>query len=98
MLIHKFDPQLSIQIVGAYLDLMNIDGWIPREIVLGAEAEARIPGSFLVQEDWVANPPMFFYLMRDMIHDSEVYRKLGNICFKILFNLNKGKIKKYGLI
>src|SRR4051794_7864977 len=51
---------------------MNIDGWIPREIVLGTEAEARMPGTFLVQEDWVANPPMFFYLMREFISDNRV--------------------------
>ena len=74
MLIHKFDPLLSIQIIGSYLDMMNIDGWMPREIAIGSEAEARIPGTFLVQEDWVANPPMFFYLMRDFIRDKEVKR------------------------
>jgi mannosyl-oligosaccharide glucosidase len=72
LLIHKFDPALSLEIVGAYLDMMNIDGWIPREIVLGTEAEARMPGTFLIQEDWVANPPMFFYLLREFISDNRV--------------------------
>ncbi|KAF7637194.1 hypothetical protein Mgra_00003367 [Meloidogyne graminicola] len=77
MLIHKFDPLLTIQIIGSYLDMMNIDGWIPREIAIGSEAEARIPGTFLVQEDWVANPPMFFYLMRDFIGDKELFKHYG---------------------
>lgn len=75
MLIHKFDPVLSLQVLGAYLDMMNVDGWIPREIVLGSEAEARIPGNFLIQEDWVANPPMFFYVLRDFISDSELVKR-----------------------
>ncbi|CAK5089431.1 unnamed protein product [Meloidogyne enterolobii] len=77
MLIHKFDPLLTVQIIGSYLDMMNIDGWMPREIAIGSEAEARIPGTFLVQEDWVANPPMFFYLMRDFISDKELFHRYG---------------------
>ncbi|KAL7071462.1 hypothetical protein ACQ4LE_009343 [Meloidogyne hapla] len=77
MLIHKFDPLLTVQIIGSYLDMMNIDGWMPREIAIGSEAEARIPGTFLVQEDWVANPPMFFYLMRDFISNKEIFDRFG---------------------
>lgn len=59
---------------------MNIEGWIPREMILGAEAEAKVPAEFLVQSglfrsyysifsvllDLVANPPVFFYLMDKM--------------------------------
>lgn len=29
---------ISLDIIGHWLDLMNIDGWIPREQILGAEA------------------------------------------------------------
>ena len=72
MLIHKFDPSLSLEIIGTYLDLMNIDGWIPREIALGSEAEARIPADFIVQEDWVANPPTFFLVLREFMANDEV--------------------------
>jgi hypothetical protein len=41
MLIHKFDPLLSLQILGAYLDMMNVDGWIPRETAISSEAEVH---------------------------------------------------------
>jgi len=34
----RWDVHITLEIVGNWLDLMNIDGWIPREQVLGAEA------------------------------------------------------------
>lgn len=34
----RWDTHISLDIIGHWLDLMNIDGWIPREQILGAEA------------------------------------------------------------
>lgn len=34
----RWDFRITLEIVGNWLDLMNIDGWIPREQVLGDEA------------------------------------------------------------
>lgn len=34
----RWDAKLSMDIIGHWLDLINIDGWIPREQILGAEA------------------------------------------------------------
>ena len=34
----RWDIYISLDIMGHWLDLMNIDGWIPREQILGAEA------------------------------------------------------------
>lgn len=51
---------------------MNIEGWIPREMILGREAEAKVPAEFLVQSDHVANPPVFFYLMDKFTQHPEV--------------------------
>lgn len=36
--IRRWDIYISLDIIGHWLDLMNIDGWIPRELILGAEA------------------------------------------------------------
>jgi len=34
----RWDIRICLDILGHWLDLMNIDGWIPREQILGAEA------------------------------------------------------------
>lgn len=34
----RWDLQICLDILSHWLDLMNIDGWIPREQILGAEA------------------------------------------------------------
>ncbi|KAH7729303.1 mannosyl oligosaccharide glucosidase [Aphelenchoides avenae] len=70
LLIHQFDPLLSLDIIASWLDTMNSNGWIPREMILGAEAEAKVPAEFLVQSDDVANPPMFFYLIEKFLDNS----------------------------
>ena len=31
------------EVLGHWLDLLNIDGWIPREQILGEEARAKVP-------------------------------------------------------
>lgn len=34
----RWDANISLDIIGHWLDLMNADGWIPREQILGSEA------------------------------------------------------------
>jgi mannosyl-oligosaccharide glucosidase len=61
-----------LQIVSSWLDTMNEDGWIPREMILGVEAQRRVPEEFLVQRDSVANPPVFFFLISQFLDDQQV--------------------------
>jgi len=37
LLTARWDPVLAMDILAHWLDLMNVDGWIPREQILGAE-------------------------------------------------------------
>lgn len=37
-LTRRWDIGICLDIIGHWLDLMNVDGWIPREQILGAEA------------------------------------------------------------
>ncbi|CAI9756358.1 unnamed protein product [Fraxinus pennsylvanica] len=42
LLIWRWDVHISLDIIGHWLDLMNIEGWIPREQILGAEALSAV--------------------------------------------------------
>ncbi len=39
----RWDVHISMDIIGHWLDLINADGWIPREQILGAEALRWFP-------------------------------------------------------
>ena len=38
----RWDPEISADILGHWLDLLNVEGWIPREQILGLEARAKV--------------------------------------------------------
>ena len=42
LLISKWNPAISADIVGHWMDLINDEGWIPREQILGLEARAKV--------------------------------------------------------
>ncbi|CAN7077734.1 unnamed protein product [Brassica oleracea var. botrytis] len=47
---------------------MNIDGWIPREQILGDEALSKIPKQYVVQIPSNGNPPTLLLVIRDLIN------------------------------
>jgi len=68
LLISRWSEKLSRDIIGHWLDLINIEGWIPREQILGSEARARVPNEFVVQFNENANPPALFLPLRRIIN------------------------------
>ncbi|KAJ8758894.1 hypothetical protein K2173_002673 [Erythroxylum novogranatense] len=71
LLIWRWDISICLDIIGHWLDLMNIEGWIPREQILGAEAVSKVPEEFVLQHPTNGNPPMLFLAIRDLIDGVE---------------------------
>lgn len=75
LLISKWDRELSLSVIGHWLDTMNAEGWIPREQILGDEARSKVPDEFVVQRNTNANPPTFFLTLQSIISDMKSQRK-----------------------
>ncbi|KAF6152032.1 hypothetical protein GIB67_010606 [Kingdonia uniflora] len=67
LLIWRWDINICMDIIGHWLDLMNIDGWIPREQILGAEALSKVPEEFVPQHPTNGNPPTLFLVLHDLV-------------------------------
>jgi len=67
LLISQWDREISKDILSHWLDLMNQEGWIPREQILGPEARARVPAEFVVQRNTNANPPTLILPLQRLI-------------------------------
>lgn len=64
LLISTWDVDIELDIISHWFDLMNVEGWIPREQILGAEALAKVPEEFVTQRNTNANPPTFFLTLK----------------------------------
>ncbi|XP_050312550.1 mannosyl-oligosaccharide glucosidase [Anthonomus grandis grandis] len=71
LLISQWDLDIELDIMGHWFDLMNAEGWIPREQILGVEARAKVPKEFVVQWNTNANPPTFFLTLEYILNKYE---------------------------
>ncbi|XP_043216591.1 mannosyl-oligosaccharide glucosidase-like isoform X1 [Amphibalanus amphitrite] len=67
LLLSQWDMEISRDIVAHWLDLMNTEGWIPREQILGSEARSKVPSEFVVQRNSNANPPTLLLSLNAMV-------------------------------
>ncbi|KAJ5248878.1 mannosyl-oligosaccharide glucosidase [Penicillium chermesinum] len=56
----EYDSDLALEIIKSWFHLMDEDGWIAREQILGLEARSKVPPEFTVQYPHYANPPTLF--------------------------------------
>jgi len=57
LLIGAWDNDLSLEILQDWINLIDEDGWVGREQILGEEARSKVPEQFWVQYPSNANPP-----------------------------------------
>ncbi|KAJ4294312.1 Processing alpha glucosidase I [Kalmusia sp. IMI 367209] len=67
LLILEWDADLALEVIRSWLSLINDDGWIAREQILGAEAESKVPEEFRVQATDIANPPTLFWIVSKFV-------------------------------
>ncbi|KAI0362709.1 glycoside hydrolase [Trametes cingulata] len=53
----EWDNDLSLEILKDWINLIDEDGWVAREQILGEEARSRVPPEFQTQVPTYANPP-----------------------------------------
>ncbi|KAI9711273.1 MAG: Processing alpha glucosidase I [Bogoriella megaspora] len=58
-----WDVDLTLEIIKSWFNLMDEDGWIGREQILGPEARTKVPVEFQVQYPHYANPPTLFFVL-----------------------------------
>jgi len=63
----EWDIDVSMAIVQSWFNLMDEDGWIAREQILGPEARSKVPQEFTVQYPHYANPPTLFMIIDTFI-------------------------------
>lgn len=79
---HKL-TKISLEIVKSWFSLVDEDGWVAREQILGDEARSKVPSEFQVQYPHYANPPTLFVVLTEFIDKVE--------------KLEEDKLKKSGM-
>ncbi|KDD74831.1 mannosyl oligosaccharide glucosidase [Helicosporidium sp. ATCC 50920] len=71
LLLRRWRPQQSRDVLAHWLDTQAADGWMAREQIRGREAHARVPDEFVPQLPDAANPPTLFLVLQDMARGLE---------------------------
>ncbi|CAG8580665.1 5246_t:CDS:10 [Paraglomus brasilianum] len=85
MLIGKWDNDLSLDIIKHWVALIDNDGWVAREQILGEEARSKVPPEFQTQYPHYANPPTLLMAIRAFI-ERMINAKEGNININDVIN------------
>ncbi|KAK0652303.1 glycoside hydrolase [Cercophora newfieldiana] len=65
--IADWDIDLAMEVVRSWFNLIDEDGWIAREQILGHEARSKVPEEFQTQYPHYANPPTLFFVLNAFV-------------------------------
>jgi mannosyl-oligosaccharide glucosidase len=77
--ISEWDMDLTLSIVKSWFSLVDEDGWIAREQILGDEARSKVPTEFRTQYPHYANPPTLFFILTKFIDAFEAAQASGAV-------------------
>ncbi|KAJ1976212.1 Processing alpha glucosidase I [Dimargaris verticillata] len=63
LLLGAWDNDLSLEILASWANLIDENGWVGREQILGDEARSKVPPEFQVQYPSYANPPTLHFAL-----------------------------------
>lgn len=63
----EYDADISLEILKSWFALIDEDGWIAREQILGPEARSKVPKEFTTQFPHYANPPTLMLLLSTIL-------------------------------
>ncbi|CAK9441289.1 uncharacterized protein LODBEIA_P51580 [Lodderomyces beijingensis] len=66
-----YDSDLVLDIIKSWFHLIDSDGWIAREQILGREARSRVPAAFQVQSPQIVNPPTLTLVLTSLLETLE---------------------------
>jgi mannosyl-oligosaccharide glucosidase len=68
IVVMEWDLDLAIEILRSWFNLMDDDGWIAREQILGPESRSKVPPEFQTQYPQFANPPTLFMVVEAFVN------------------------------
>lgn len=74
----EYDSDLLLEIVKSWFNLIDDDGWIAREQILGPELRSRVPEQFQVQSPEIVNPPTIMLIFSYLL-ENQKNAEFGNI-------------------
>ncbi|KAH3664352.1 hypothetical protein WICMUC_005737 [Wickerhamomyces mucosus] len=77
----EYDLDLTLEILKSWFNLIDEDGWIAREQILGPEARSKVPKEFQVQSPKIANPPTLMLVFMNLLEKlkKEQFNQFGGI-------------------
>ncbi|KAK3082600.1 hypothetical protein FSP39_000227 [Pinctada imbricata] len=61
MVLVLWNEHMSVELLSNWLDLMNEDGWIPRELIIDQYSKLNVPKHYHNHITNIANPPTFLF-------------------------------------
>ncbi|KAI9471930.1 MAG: glycoside hydrolase [Benjaminiella poitrasii] len=75
LLVGEWDNDLSLDIIKHWTSMIDENGWVAREQILGEEARSKVPPEFQTQFHHYANPPTLYLSIKRYIDRLEQHRE-----------------------